>query len=172
MENTTSPKSALISQAFKQYHQMIIGYINRRINNIDDAEDMSQDVFLRLMEYKDILCEETIKNFIFTIAQNRVIDYIRRINKKIEIYSYIYDFQPSVTTYTPEQEASAHDLLMIENHCMRKLPPQRCKIYYMSRIEEKSTDEIAKELHLSRRTVESHQFMARKEVRENLRRII
>jgi DNA-directed RNA polymerase specialized sigma24 family protein len=42
----------------------------------------------------------------------------------------------------------------------------------MSRIEEKSTDEIAKELHLSRRTVESHQFMARREVRENLRRII
>jgi len=80
--------------------------------------------------------------------------------------------QPSVTTYTPEQETSAHDLLMMENHCMRKLPPQRCKIYYMSRIEEKSTDEIAKELHLSRRTVESHQFMARKEVRENLRRII
>jgi len=86
MENTTSPQSALISQAFKQYHLMIIGYINRRINNIDDAEDMSQDVFLRLMEYKEILCEETIKNFIFTIAQNRVIDYIRRINKNLLLY--------------------------------------------------------------------------------------
>ena len=172
MENYRIQKMNLVAHSYNQYFRMVINYINRRINDYDEAMDMAQDVFVRLIEYKDMICEETVKNFIFSIAQNIVIDYIRRKNKKIEIYSYIYDMQSSVTYQTPEEETCVHDLQRIERHYMELLPLQRRKIYYMTRIEEKSNYEISMKLHLSKRTVESHQFTARKEIRKHLLKVI
>lgn len=172
MENNRIQKMNLIAHSYNQYFRMVINYINRRIDDYDEAMDMAQDVFVRLIEYKDMICKETVRNFIFSIAQNIVIDYIRRKNKKIEIYSYIYDMQSPVTYYTPEEGASVHDLQRMERHYMELLPLQRRKIYYMTRIEEKSADEISMTLHIKKRTVESHQFAARKEIREHLREVI
>jgi DNA-directed RNA polymerase specialized sigma24 family protein len=60
----------------------------------------------------------------------------------------------------------------MERHYMELLPLQRRKIYYMTRIEGKSADEISMNLHLSKRTIESHQFTARKEIREYLLKVI
>jgi RNA polymerase sigma-70 factor (ECF subfamily) len=42
----------------------------------------------------------------------------------------------------------------------------------MSRFQDKSAEDIAEELKLSRRTVENHLFISRKEVREFIRRCI
>lgn len=66
----------------------------------------------------------------------------------------------------------ARDLQAQELKCLRSLPAQRRKIYMLNRFQEKSSSEIAETLQLSRRTVENHLFICRKEVRAYLKQCI
>lgn len=161
----------LVAAAFNDYKSQLLGYINHRINNPDDAEDLVQDTFVRLLECGKMLRDDTVKSFIFTIANNLVVDYLRRYYKKQEIASYMMGSAISVVR-SAESDVIAGDLRKHEVLKMSTLPIQRKRIYYMSRFMDMSVDEISEKLSLSRRTVENHLFIGRKEVREYIKKCI
>ena len=171
METTANTSDNIITRSYEEYHQVILNYITYRIAHRYEAEDLTQDVFVRLMDYKQMLRPDTVKYFLFTIARNLVTDYIRRYYKKQEITSYIYDH---AITYTNETESLiiAKELSLLEKHKLRMLSDQRRKIYTMNRFEEKSISEISTELNISPRTVENHLFVSRKVVRDFIRQCI
>ena len=161
----------LITQSYIDFHEAIYNYIKNRINNAEDAADLAQDTYVRLLDYKAMLRQETVKSFVFTIARNLVIDYIRRHYRKQEVSANMYEFSKEYTD-SVENELYARDLQKLENGLMMTLPKQRKLIYYMDRFEEKSADEISQTLQISKRTVESHLFSSRKAVREYIRKCI
>ena len=171
MEDLKATTPCLISDSYKEYYSSVCSYINYRINNWETAKDLSQDVFLRLIDYKQMLRPDTVKYFIFTIARNLLNDYLRRYYKKQEITSYIYDHS---ITYTNETESLiiAKELSLLEKHKLEMLSDQRRKIYTMNRFEDKSISEISSELSISPRTVENHLFVSRKVVRDFIRQCI
>lgn len=171
MEGNMDSSFSLISEAFEKYRSRVLNYINYRIENYDDSEDLVQDTFVSLLECSKLICEDTIKSFIFTIAHNLVIDYLRRRCKKQEIASYIME-NPVSATCSPETDIVVNDIKEHEVHRMSLLPSQRKKIYYMNRFMDMSADDISKKLCLSKRTVENHLFISRKEVREYIKQCI
>lgn len=171
MENRTSVFTQLIANSYKEHHRSVYLYIYYRIGSKEEAEDLAQDVFVRLMEYKQLLLPETTKFLLFTIAKNLVNDYFRSYYRKQEMNSYMYEQMPVCSNDT-ESGILADDLATHERNRMKLLPAQRRTIYTMSRFEEKSVADISTELHLSHRTVENHLRIGRKEVREYIRRCI
>lgn len=171
MEDLKPKSSCLITDSYKKYSPFVCAYINTRINNQETAKDLSQDVFLRLMDYKQMLRPDTVKYFIFTIARNLLNDYLRRYYKKQEITSYIYDH---TITYTNETESLiiAKELSLLEKHKLSTLSDQRKKVYTMNRFENKSIAEISTALSISLRTVENHLFTSRKEIRNYIKQCI
>ena len=91
METIANTYDDIITRSYEEYYQVILTYITYRITHRYEAEDLTQDVFVRLLDYKQMLRPDTVKYFLFTIARNIVIDYIRRYYKKQEIDSYIYE---------------------------------------------------------------------------------
>lgn len=148
MEDIKVTSPCLITSSYKEHYNSVCSYINYRINNWETAKDLSQDVFLRLIDYKQMLRPDTVKFFIFTIARNLLTDYLRRYYKKQEITSYLYDH---AVTYTNETESHviAKELSLLERHKLETLTAQRKKIYVMSRFDEKSISEISTELRIS-----------------------
>lgn len=171
MKDTVTDSTLLIAEAYTAYHYRLCCYIRYRIEDKDEAEDLAQDVFLRLMDYKQIICKDTIEYFVFTIARNLVNDYLRRWYKRQEITSYMYDHAETSTNET-ESRVIADDLAACEQHRMSLLPRQRGTIYRMSRYEHKSITEISTELNLAERTVENHLRISRGEVREFMKQCI
>ena len=100
METTINSSDNIITRSYEEYHQVILNYITYRITHRYEAEDLTQDVFVRLLDYKQMLRPDTVKYFLFTIARNIVTDYIRRYYKKQEIDSYLYDFTATSTNET------------------------------------------------------------------------
>ena len=147
MENRTEKSDRLIAEYYEEHRSSIFFYIYRRINDEGDAEDLVQDAFLRLLEYRMMIRRDTLKYFLFTIVRNLLNDYLRRYYKRQEIDRYLYDMLP-VSTVEPESRI------------------------VMNRFQGKSSEDIAEELNLSRRTVENHLFISRKEVREFIRQCI
>ena len=88
MEDISQTTYRLVASSYETYHEQVRRYIRSRINEADDADDLAQDVFLRLMECRQMLREETVRDFIFTIVRNLVIDYLRRHYKRQEVTSY------------------------------------------------------------------------------------
>ncbi|MCS3202286.1 sigma-70 family RNA polymerase sigma factor [Bacteroides ovatus] len=171
MENIDMSSVQLISDSYKNYHRSVYLYILYKIRKDEDAKDLSQDVFLRLMDYKQMLRPETIKHFIFSICRNLVIDYLRRHYKMQEITSYFLDQIPT-STNDVESQIIANDISTCEQERVLRLPMQRRKIYVMSRFRHKSSAYISTCLGLSVRTVENHLFVSRKEIREYIQQCI
>ena len=72
MENINMKSTQLVADSYKSYHHSVYLYIYYKIGKDEEAKDLSQDVFLRLMDYKQILRPETVKHFIFAICRNLV----------------------------------------------------------------------------------------------------
>lgn len=166
MESITIINSNLIEYSYKEYRKPLYIYLCKAVGN--EAEDMVQDVFLKLIEYNDMLRHDTVKYLIFTIAKNLIVDYHRRrsiIKEFNSYYSYIYEECGVEDTST---KAVVNEILRIERNKVSNLPHKRRKVYELVRYEEKDMLEISFEMNLSIRTIENHLFLGRKYVRECL----
>ncbi|RGN34255.1 MULTISPECIES: sigma-70 family RNA polymerase sigma factor [Bacteroides] len=165
MKDMETSSIHLIEDSYKKYQRSVFLYIYYKIGNKEEAEDLVQDVFVRLMDYQQMLRVDTIKHFIFTISRNLLYDYLRHYYKRLEVTSYIYEQRETCTNDT-EGQIVANDLLHCEKKRLELLPPQRRKVYLLSRFKDKSIADISSLLNLSRRTAENHLFISRKEMRE------
>lgn len=171
MPTTISYTEQLIVDAYRAYRDLGIKYIFSKITNHQQAEDLVQDAFVRLMEYRQMLREDTVKAMFFTILRNLFYDYLRRFYKQQEITAYLYDH---IVNHTNELENTivAADLEKLEKMKLNELPNKRRMVYMLSRYEDKPIADIAAEMGIALRTAENHLRMGRKEVREYIRQCI
>lgn len=66
----------------------------------------------------------------------------------------------------------AADILLLESKHLAEMAPKRAHIYKMYRHEGCTADEIAEQLNLSKRTVETHIYLSTKDMKAYLRKII
>ena len=73
------------------YSENLIFFINRYVRNISIAQEISEDVFVELLIHKRRYNFKTsLKTYVFTIARNKAVDYVRRCAKHPECaYEYI-----------------------------------------------------------------------------------
>ncbi|MBM6654992.1 sigma-70 family RNA polymerase sigma factor [Bacteroides mediterraneensis] len=171
MKDLTHTSNELVARIFMDYRQSVFFYVYKRIGKKEDSEDLVQDAYLRLLEYRTMLRPDTVKYFLFTIVRNLVIDYFRRFYKRQEVVDFLQEFSQTKTMES-DSHVIVKDLQKQEWNRVRLLPRQRRKIYVMNRFEGKNLSEIASELHLSQRTVENHLFISRKEVRMYMKQCI
>ena len=171
MQTSTLVSNLLITEAYAAYRILGINYVYSRTNEYMLAEDLVQDAFVRLMGYKQIICKDTVQGMFFTVLRNLLFDYLRRHYKQQEVTTYLYDHTATCTNES-ESLVVAADLEEHERMRLEKLPEKRRTVYMMSRFEDKSAGDIAQELNLSLRTVETHLYIIRKEIREYMRQCI
>ena len=145
--------------------------ISYKLNGCLEAEDLVQDAFLRLLEYRSMLRPETIRSFLYTIVRNIVIDYLRHQYKKQEVLSSLQD-EISNSVCDIENTIIARDIRHLELSVVNRLSGRNKVVYYKSHFEEKTVSEIAVELNLSRRTVEGYLLSGRKVIREYIKQCI
>lgn len=67
----------------------LIYFVQKYANDIYIAEDIAQDAFVYIYVYKDKFdFKFNIKTFIYTIAKNKAIDYIRKNHKIVSVADY------------------------------------------------------------------------------------
>lgn len=171
MENNLHSSRQLIAEAYESLQGKVYGYLLYKVGREEEARDLTQDVFLHLMEYEQVLLPQTIRSFVFTITRNLLADYLRRYYKRQEVDAYLFDTLPTSSSET-ESVILAHDLQQCEHRAVLCLSPQRRKVYELSRYEEHSAKDIALALGVSLRTVESHLYASRQQVRDYLKQCI
>ena len=167
MEQNTINQRQMIADFYTRHHAELVNFAISRLGNREESEDLVQDVFIKMMSFEGMINEETIKSFAFTIAANKIKDYLRRRifrHKMEENAKYEMELQHSHV----ERVVEYHDTLRMVNDSMARLSPACAKVYRMSLFEDMTTGDIAQETNVSKRTVESQLFTSRKQVRAML----
>ena len=157
------------SECYLKYREYIKNYIALRICRPYEAEDLAQDVFVRLWEYRTFVKPDTVWSLLFTIARNIVTDQIRRYYKQEDFVAYIYNKVNDSDRNTTEDEICYRELKEKHEEVVKNLPAKRRRIYELSFNHELSCPAIAGKLSLSPRTVECQLLLAHKTVRGCLR---
>lgn len=126
---------------YERYKRAVLGYFYRNSIKHDYAEDLMQQVFFRVINYRNSFNEGyTFKPWLFRIARNVLNDHFQK-NKNV--FSEIQeDIEDEVNDQQEEQE---RDL----KRALQKLPAEYREVIMLSRYEELKYDEIAELLQIS-----------------------
>jgi RNA polymerase sigma-70 factor (family 1) len=147
-------------ELFERYGPRIYQFSYSYLRDREDSEELVQDVFLKIWEKRESLDRsKNIKAFIFKIAVNSLYDLIRRKN----IENAYKDF--AAANFVQTTDHTWHKVIfdeMLENldRLVKQMPPERQRVFKLSREEGLTSDEIARKLNLSKRTVENQLYRA------------
>lgn len=162
-KGSKSSFTALYNKYWSRVYNFSRLYLNRR----EAAEEIVQEVFVKLWEAREFLNEnENFKGFLFIITRNLIFNQSRKyLNEDFYKVSVLNALEES---YSIESEIDAKDLYLRIDLLIKELPPQRQLIFNLSRKEYKSYKEIALQLNISEKTVERQISEAIKFLRKNL----
>lgn len=152
---------------YRQYWQQVYNFCHLYLINADDAEDVVQEVFIKVWENREWIREdERFKGLLFIITRNLVFNQHRKkVNESLYKVTLLAALEESEEI---EEEIDANDLRAYIERLIDELPPRRREIFNLSRKEQKSYKEIAELLHISEKTVENQIGEALKYLRKNV----
>ena len=165
------PDGKLISSLYNEYADDLRRYLCSCLHNMDDAEDMLHDLFIKVMDI-EVIPEKSVHSLLFIMARRMVIDlqrhraFVRKSQERFLKYNSYMDEDSLV------RRVESADLLSFEQRYLSQLPVKRACIYKMYKHEEMTAQEIALKLNLNKRTVESHIYLSTKEMKSYLKNII
>ena len=165
LEKIASGDHDAFRSIFIKYYPKTKYFVTHIVKSEDVAEDLSQDIFLKIWINKELLPNLISFNaYIYKMAKFTALDYLK--HKHVENTFAANYSQPATTD--PEEELNAKDLEFLIELAIDMMPEQRQKIYIMSRIENIKNKEIAKTLGISEKTVNNQISLALKEIRNLL----
>lgn len=157
---------------FHLYYDKLLHISKGYLGNIEDAEEIVQNVFLKLWEQKDNFGKiKNINNYLYTMTKNACLDQIKH-RKVRNSYSQNYYIDNIQRQFIKDEAAS----LLLENELNKKivasieLLPEKCKnVFIKSRVDGMNHSEIAEILNISKRTVDNHISNALKHMKLHLK---
>lgn len=135
----------------------------------EDAEEIVQEVFLKVWERRHLLDEgQNLDGYLYSIARNKVYNRARRRVYEFAFTEYMAATGTGTGCFT-EEAVAYRDLVKLLEEACATLPPVRRRVFVMSRVEGKSNSEIAQLLHTSNSNIENHLNKALKFIKERFR---
>lgn len=131
---------------FMLYFPKLKLFLSGFLDSEAEAEDLAQDIFVKVWQNRYSLGKiENLNAYLYRMAKNTLYTYLDRSFFPEAIpesgYGYIL---------------STEELEELIDVTINKMPPQRKTIFRLSRKQGLSNEEIALQLNISKRTVETH----------------
>lgn len=157
---------AVFARVYEHFYPLLFATARKYLGEREQAEEVVQDVFLRLWE-KDFALEHAaaLKSYLFRAVINRCINHLQR-NRLLEgHHDTIRHLQEEsyLCTFLEEQELRERI-----HHAVERLPEQCRRIFKLSRYKGLKNAEIAHELQLSVKTVENQMTIALRQLKAAL----
>ncbi len=155
---------------FEDYSEVILNFIYYKCGNMKQAEDITQDAFVKLWKNCEKVLVEKAKSFLMKVAQNAFFNEIKhdkvilKYNK--QLFSSIgYD-------YSPEFLLEEKEFMEKLERSISALPEKQRVVFLLSRKDNKTYKEIAEIIGLTQKAVERRMHLALLELRKKLGRTI
>lgn len=153
----------MVENIWKTYHKQLLNFIQKRVADPSLAEDILQEVFVKILGNIDSLQEERkVKAWLFQITRNTIIDFHRKIEKKSNLEEEITDLED-------ENNAKAlEDIQSCIVPMIKSLPKGYQEALILSELNGLSQKELAKKLQISYSAAKSRVQRGRNLLKEAL----
>lgn len=162
----SNPQHEAVADYYQHHRDEILNYVAARTGSVDDAEDIVQDVFVRLLAMPVMISPVTLPSLVYTTARHLVLDRWRH-RQRVEAYEHrIVARAAGMERQVPAESVySVGEIISLLEHGVARLSPRQQTIYRMNFYEGKGVKDISLQLGMNAKTVENRLGMARKEVR-------
>ena len=156
---------------FDRYWVRLYKTAFKYLKDRENSEEVVHDVFLNIWNRRHQLEIESVPNFLLSAIRYQVYNRMRAAKPPVNL-----ELNEHEMGYLPDYNQSDYRIqnqeLLLELTLYLKQLPKRCReIFYMSRMDNLSNQEIAGRLGISKRTVENQLTMALKHLRNCFKQI-
>lgn len=154
---------------FKSHYANLCGYAVKYVWELEQAEEIVQDLFFNLWNKRsNLYISSSIESYLFRAVRNACLNYLK--HKKIRD-NYVSSVQDTYNSGQGLDDNPVETLELQKNidEAIESMPPERKKIFLLSRYEGLKYKEIAEQLGISVKTVEAQMGKALKFLREELK---
>jgi RNA polymerase sigma-70 factor (ECF subfamily) len=164
MRQVRGGRTAALATLFERHHARLYRYCLRMTGNRAAAEDLVQDVFMKMLKYKATFKDDSeFVPWMFGIARNACLAHFRRTANDHASEADV-DSAARPDEATDSSQHDGQDELV--RRALQQLPADRREVLVLSRYECKTYDEIAKTLECSVGAVKVRAHRAMKQLRE------
>jgi RNA polymerase sigma-70 factor (ECF subfamily) len=146
-----------VHNTVRRYHNSLIHFLRQRLRSAEDANDVAQEAYIRMMQYQNSTAIRSPSSMLFRIAINVAndlgrSDQVRRVSDQcsLEAVDLVSD------TPSPEREVSAIQELKLLREAIEDLPPKCRQVFLLSRMRRMTYPQIAAHCGISVKMVEKH----------------
>ena len=153
---------------YNKYHRKIYYTALKMTQSDDVAQDVTQNVFIKVWETRAKLDpEQNFEAYISVICRNTIFDVFRKATQEEALKKELQQF--AEIAESPDDDDDFYETYKnLLDEAIAALPPQRRNIFTLCKLKEKSYDEVARRMNISRSTVQDHIVKANKFIREYL----
>jgi RNA polymerase sigma factor (sigma-70 family) len=150
--------------AVKEYSKNLYRYFLKSLKDNQASKDLTQDVFLKLWSHRDKIDLNKIKSWLFSVAHNSMINYLRIESRKsgVEI--------ENLKLLSNCAQGQMEDKEIIEKS-LENLPPLQKSIVLLRDMEGYNYKEIGEILELNETQVKVYLFRARQKMKESIQQL-
>lgn len=154
---------------YKDRQKKLIRYVQRFLRSHAEAEDVSQEAFLRAYAAEVGGATEFSEALLYTVARNLALSELRkRTTRASELIDDAYDLDASYFRYDPEAQAMDRNMIECVERAMLLMPPRCLEVFQLRKIDDLSHAEISAKLGISVKTIERHLTKALRICRDTL----
>lgn len=145
------------TELYNAYGDMLYSFVLQLTKSPSEAKDIVQEIFLRIwLNRHNIALDKSFKAYLYQIARNLIIDTFRKQVNKISFEQYVNSnhFSEYVNNNI-EDKISYDDFIVLLEKAKQKMTERQREIFILSREKDLKTEEIAKILNLSEKTVQN-----------------
>lgn len=142
------------------YFAPLMSYFRRRVHNEAEAEDLTQDVLLRVIGRAKPEEIDNAEAFLFRTAANLLRDRARRHRTRVINYSELVERHKAIEVLSPERVVQARQSLQTVWSALEDLGERTRDIFLLHRLENMKYREIADLYGVSQSAVEKHMIKA------------
>jgi len=151
---------------FNQFYRPLCLFANKYVLDLDVAEDIVQELFIKFWEQRDnIFLDTSLKSYLFQSVRNECLNYLK--HQKVEAKYKLHVMNASSDVFFQDKLEEEEVNILIYN-AIQTLPPRCKQIFELSRFEGKSFEEIAQVLSISKNTVKNQLVSSLKYIRQVL----
>jgi len=158
----------------RQHHRRVFNIAYKFTGRFDEAEDLTQDVFLKLFRSLETFDRRAnFQTWLTSVSRNLCIDHYRSVRRERETMNRSVDpdtLTPVATTASPQQVLEQQDRVTLLRAALERLTPPLRTAVVLRDIQELSYQEIADRLGLPEGTVKSRINRGRAELARQIRR--
>lgn len=166
-DNTQGFTKEDLKQAYDTYFDSLRGFLYYKTGDIGLAEDIVQEVFIKVWEKRAKVDVKTLKSFLFTIANNLMINHMNHL-KVISRHEGEVKMGTNDERRSPQFILEEKEFEVKLNNCLASMPEGCREVFLMNRIDKMKYGEIAELLDISVKAVEKRMSKALGIVREQI----